>query len=248
MEIFLEPLAVALHRLVQIPHRPAREIGAEHRAAAVEGHGHLCRLCGAVHPGFELGAQFFELLVGQAVPNPPRRGADPAPCRQCFERRDARRHGQRVAAQRPGLINRSQRREPIHDVRPSPKCPDRQTAADDFAEARQIRLDAEPLLRPAGRKPEAGHHFVKNQQGAVRLRDFAQKLQVARLRQIQSRVARHRLDDDAGDFIFVRRERSLDRFDVIEWQNDGVLRERRRHPGAVGMAKRERAGTGLDEQ
>ena len=38
-----------------------------------------------------------------------------------------------------------------------------------------------PLLRAAAGQPETRHHFVENQQRAVRLRDFAQKFQIARL-------------------------------------------------------------------
>ena len=123
---------------------------------------------------------------------------------QFLQRRDARRHRQRIAAQRAGLINRAQRREQIHDVRAPAERAHRQAAADDFAEARQIRRDAEPFLRAARRQAETGHHFVENQQRAVRLRDLAQKFQIARFGQIKSGVARHRLDDDAGDLIFVR--------------------------------------------
>ena len=52
---------------------------------------------------------------------------------------------------------------------------------------RQVRRDAEALLRAAGREAEAGHHFVEDQQRAVLLRDLAEEFQVARLGQIQAR-------------------------------------------------------------
>ena len=48
-------------------------------------------------------------------------------------------------------------------------------------------------------------------------------------------------------FLFARK-RGLHRVNIVERQNDGMLRERRRHARAVGIAKRERAGPGLHEQ
>ena len=148
---------------------------------------------------------------------------------QFFQGRDARRHRHGIAAQRARLVHRAERRQEIHDVRAPAKRAHRQAAADDFAEATQVRRDAEPLLRAALGQAEAGHHLVENQQRAVGLGDLAEEFQIARLRQIQPGVARHRLDDDAGDLIFVRGEGRLHRLSVVERQDDGVLRERRRH-------------------
>ena len=109
-------------------------------------------------------------------------------------------------------------------------------------------VDSEALLRAAFGETKASHHFIKNQQRAVRLCDLTQKFQVARLRQIQTRIARDGFDDDSGDLILIRRERGLHRFDIVERQNNCVLRERGGHAGAVGMAEGERARTGFHEQ
>ena len=65
---------------------------------------------------------------------------------------------------------------------------------------------------------------------------------------VAQREWRRALDDDAGDFIFGRRERGLDRLGLVERQDDGVLRKIRRHARAVGVTERERAAAGLDEQ
>ena len=86
---------------------------------------------------------------------------------QFLKRCDARRHGQRISAQRAGLVNAAQWREAIHDFRAPSERADGQAAANDFAEATQVRLDAETFLRAAKCKAESSHHFVENQQGAV---------------------------------------------------------------------------------
>ena len=101
---------------------------------------------------------------------------------------------------------------------------------------------------PPGARRKAGHHLIENQQRAVRLRDFAQKFQITRPRQINPGIARHRLDDDGGNLIFVRSERSFHRFGVVEWQNDCMFRKIGGHTGAVRMAKRQRAAAGFHEQ
>src|SRR6185503_8023274 len=63
MEEFFESLAVALHRIGEVVHRPIRKISAKHRAAAIELHRHCRRFGRVLHPGFELRAEFFETGV-----------------------------------------------------------------------------------------------------------------------------------------------------------------------------------------
>ena len=77
-------------------------------------------------------------------------------------------HRQRVARQRARLVDRPGRRDLLHQVAPAAVGADRQAAADDLAERRQVGRDAEPLLRAAARHAEAGHHLVEDQQRAVR--------------------------------------------------------------------------------
>src|SRR5438067_2464825 len=60
----LKPLAVALHCVGQVVHRPVSKIGAEHRAAPIEPHRHLRRGGGLFHSRFELRPELFELRVG----------------------------------------------------------------------------------------------------------------------------------------------------------------------------------------
>src|ERR1039458_10364454 len=63
MEVSLEALAIALHRLGDVMHRLASEVAAKHGAAAIELHRHPGGLRGALHAGFESGAELFELRI-----------------------------------------------------------------------------------------------------------------------------------------------------------------------------------------
>ena len=96
--------------------------------------------------------------------------------RSIAQRGDAGGRGQRIAAERAGLKHLAGRQHVVHDVGPAAVGADRQAAADDLAQRRQIGLDAEQLLRAAVGDAEAGHHFVADQQRAVLLRQFAAAL------------------------------------------------------------------------
>jgi hypothetical protein len=264
VEELLEALAVGLHRVGKIPNRFAREVAAEHRAAAVEGDGDVRGLGGLAQAGFELRAFRFQLGVGGGMRSAEcgvRSGRGGRRCAsgfriphsafrigKFFQRRDARGHRERVAAQGAGLIHGAERREAVHDVAPPAERTDGQAAADDFAERREVGPDAEALLRAAGREAEAGHHLVEDQHRLLLCRDLPEQFQVARSWQIQARVARHRLDDDRRDFAPVRGEARFQCLHVVVGQHERVLGEVRRHARAVGVAEGQRAGAGLHQQ
>src|SRR6266568_1194748 len=63
VEEFLEALAVALHRVREIPDWLAREVTTEHRATAVERHRHAGGFRGVLHPRFQLHPELFEAFV-----------------------------------------------------------------------------------------------------------------------------------------------------------------------------------------
>ena len=56
-----------------------------------------------------------------------------------LERREARRHRDRIAGQRARLVHRPERREPVHDVAPPAEGADGHAAADDLAERGEVR-------------------------------------------------------------------------------------------------------------
>ena len=74
-----------------------------------------------------------------------------------------------IAAERAGLKHFAGRQHVLHDLGPAAVGADGQAAADDFAERREVGLDAEQRLRTAVGHAEAGHHFVADQQRAVLL-------------------------------------------------------------------------------
>ncbi len=84
-----------------------------------------------------------------------------------LQRREAGRHGDRVAGERPGLIHRPQRRDLLHDVAPPAERADRHAAADHLAERRQVGRDAVEPLRAARAHAKAGHHLVEDEHRAV---------------------------------------------------------------------------------
>ena len=109
----------------------------------------------------------------------------------------------------PGLVDRALGRDLVHDVGAPAVDAQRQAAADDLAQAGQVGLDAEELLRAAARDAEAGDDLVEDQQRAVLVAERAQHRQVGRARQHHAHVAGDRLDDDRGDLAAVRARRRL---------------------------------------
>ena len=101
--------------------------------------------------------------------------------RQLGQGRDPGRHRQRMARQRARLVDRTRRRDEVHQVGPAAVCTDRHPAADDLAERRQVGRDAEPRLRPAEPEPEAGDDLVEDEQGAVGAGRLAEVLEEPRL-------------------------------------------------------------------
>ena len=166
-----------------------------------------------------------------------------------LQHRQARRHRDRIAAQRAGLVDRAGRRDLLHDLAASAVRADRHAAADDLAERGQVRRDAVQRLRAAERDAEAGHHFVEDQQRAVLRAQLAQALQIAVARRDAIHVAGDRLDDQR------RRSRrrasankSLRGVEIVVRQGQREIGERLRHARRSRHAERQRAGAGLDQE
>ena len=164
------------------------------------------------------------------------------------EHRQARRHRNRIARQRAGLIDRSRRRDFFHDVATSAVRADRHAAADDLAERRQVRRDAVQRLRAAERDAEAGHHFVENQQRAVLRAQLAQTGEIAVARRDAIHVAGDGLDDETGDAVADLVEQFARGVEVVVGQCEREIGERFRYAGRRRHAEGQRAGTGLDQK
>ena len=121
----------------------------------------------------------LELVVDLRVAQPP-------------QHREAGRGRERVPAQRARLVDGAGRRELLHHLGAAAERGERQAAADDLPEHRQVGRDAEPLLRAAARDAEAGDHLVEDEQRARRVAEQPQRLEEARARRARSPCSRRR--------------------------------------------------------
>ena len=121
----------------------------------------------------------------------------------------------------------------IHDVAPAAEGADRQAAADDLPERREIGPDPEPLLGAAPRGPERDH-LVEDQYNIMSLGDLAQTRQEPVDRRYQAGITHHRIHDQAGQLrgFFFQDLRA--RVRVVPRQHHHVLEHRRRDPGRPG--------------
>ena len=226
-------------RVGRLRRRPARdghvrEEQAEHRARARDRH--------AAPREREAG---LEPRAARARARPDARLGERA------QRRDARRHRERIAGERARLVDGPERSDLLHDLAPPAVRADGQPAADHLAERRQVGRDAVQRLRAARSDAEAGHHLVEDQQRAVRRRvSSRQPFEEARPRQDEAHVAGDRLDDDGGDRRRARRRarstasRSL--YGAVSVSAHGARRARRasragrasRRPSPPGRAGR----------
>ena len=169
-------------------------------------------------------------------------------CRDDLERLDAGRHRERIARERARLVDGARRRDLHHDVASSAVGRDRQAAADDLAEACEVRRDAIGRLCAAERCAEAAHNFIEDQDRAVCLRELADLAQVALLRRHAAHIARDRLDDDRCDLVAHLIHDLRDGLDIIVGYRDRVRRRALRDAGRTRHAERRHARTGVDEQ
>jgi len=68
---------------------------------------------------------------------------------------------------------------------------------------RQVRsgLDPDEILITAVGQPEAGHHFIKDQEDPLPAGDFPQFFQKSRSGEHDAHIARDGLDNDSGEII-----------------------------------------------
>src|SRR6266571_3592718 len=140
--------------------RAVAEKRGEHRADAVDRE-RDARLPGALsEPALEQGAACVERRVH----------VGPA---ELAEGRQASGDGERVPRQRPRLVHGAERSHLAHELPRAAVRADRQPAADDLAEAREVGTDAVERLGPAVRHAESRDDLVEDQERAVGVRDLA---------------------------------------------------------------------------
>ncbi len=79
------------------------------------------------------------------------------------QRRNPRRHPDRVPAQRPRLINRPDRTQLLHQLLRPRIRRHWHPAPDHFSQARDVRLDLARVLIPAKRHAKPRHHLIKDE-------------------------------------------------------------------------------------
>ena len=159
---------VRFRGLVVVRHRPAREEPRPHGADAVGGEDNVgaCSFLGnalgdgaggGFEPRIDLSRVFLQIADGG----------------------QSRGHGQRIAAQRSGLIDRPQRRQKIHELALAAEDADGQAAAHNLAQRDQVGIERVELAGAAQRHAKAGHHFIHDQQSPILRRDPAQAGEIA---------------------------------------------------------------------
>ena len=89
---------------------------------------------------------------------------------QIADGRDAGGHGQRIAAERSGLVDGAERRKHVHEAELAAEDADGQAAADNLAQRHEVGIERVKLARAAEGDAEAGHDFIDDEQRAVLLR------------------------------------------------------------------------------
>ena len=160
---------------------------------------------------------------------------------ELVERGEPGRRGQRVAGQRAGVEHRAERRQRLHDVAPAADGADRQAAADDLAERREVGRDVVLRLRAAGVEPEPGDHLVEDQQRADPVALGPQALEEPGLRGDDAHVGGDRLDDHGGDVV-------VERGHLVVRHDERLGDRAGRHAGRAGQAERGDAAAAGGEQ
>ena len=136
----------------------------------------------------------------------------------------------------------------MHDVPLTAKRADWHTATNDLTQAGQIRRDTVVSLGTAQRDAETGHHLIKNQDAAVLVTNVAQGFQETWLRRNAVHIARHRLDDDAGNLLTDLGKARFHPLRVVIGECNGVLGQRRRNTRRAGLAVGQGTGARFYQQ
>src|SRR5262249_57708340 len=121
-----EGCAIAVLRVREIPNLVRSEVEAEHRTDAMQSIIFFHPLQCLARPRFESCPKRLKLAVCIGAPELAELCET---CREC----------ERISRECPRLVDRAVWRKFVHDVGPSAERADGQSAADDFAEGREIR-------------------------------------------------------------------------------------------------------------
>ena len=126
----------------------------------------------------------------------------------------------------------------VHDLPGAADGGHGHAAAERLGQGDQVGLDAFGPGDAAGADGEAGLDFVEGEQGSVLVQEVLQRGEVARLRLDDAGVHHHRLQDQAGDFVFVPLEQAFHAVEVVEGGDQGQVGDGLRAAGGGGDAGR----------
>jgi len=183
----------------------------------------------------ELGSEVFEALVGAGFI-------------EFLELGKAGGHGKGVTAEGAGLVNGAVGSELVHDVGAATEGSDGEPTADDFAHGCEVGVEVFEFLNAALCEAEAGHDFIKDDEGSVFGGDVSEGLEVSGAGKHEASVGGVRLYDDGGDVFTVLGEGFFEAFEVVVGKGDGFVGEGFGDAGGVGLAKGEGAGASGNEE
>ena len=120
-----------------------------------------------------------------------------------------------------------------HDVCPAPESTRRQTAADNFAKAGQVRHHTRQFLHAAGAQPQ-GDDLVENQQDLETVGQLAQSGKISMLRRNNTAGTEYGFHDDSGNPVGVCFEKRGDRRQIVKGDHLHVLQHTGRNSGMDG--------------
>ncbi len=161
---------------------------------------------------------------------------------------DACGHSEGVPGEGTGLIDRTGGCELGHQFGGAAEGTDRQSTADDLAEAGQVGGDSEPFLGAPGGEAKSGHDLVKDEECPMAVGDGAECFQVPGLWKNDAGISDDRLDDDRGNFAGKIRKSLFYGPQVVVLNRNGFPCKGGRDACAVGSAEGGRATTGLNEE
>ncbi len=123
------------------------------------------------------------------------------------ERRQPGGDRERVARERPRLVDVAGRGDPFHRLARAAERRRRQAAADDLAHHGQVGFDPVELLGAAAGDAEAGDHLVEDQQRPGLAGRLAEELEEALGRRDDAHVGRDRLGQERRDLVLGERPR-----------------------------------------
>ncbi len=181
------------------------------------------------------GSQAFQVLVYGRVRN------------DCKCREPAC-HGERVAREGSGLIDRPIRSQLVKIARRATQGADRQSATDNFAQCHKVCVDLVASLGTFGAHAESGHHLICDEECSRIPGETPERFEKLRLGEDEAHVSRHDLDEYRSYGVAFPLKESLERPGIVEWEDTGELGYGGRYAGRTRMTEGERAGSGLNEQ